>query len=92
MLLQSHAGVVHLLPALPSAVPNGKVTGLVARGNFVVDMEWSGGKLTWARVTARAGGILAIRVQDGREFSVNDTVYREEISTAKGYIYEISPL
>ncbi|GAB1201001.1 hypothetical protein APSETT444_010385 [Aspergillus pseudonomiae] len=92
MLLQSHAGVVHLLPALPSAVPNGKVTGLVARRNFVVDMEWSGGKLTWARVTARAGGILAIRVQDGREFSVNDTVYREEISTAKGYIYEISPL
>ncbi|KAE8420671.1 Six-hairpin glycosidase-like protein [Aspergillus pseudocaelatus] len=90
MLLQSHAGVVHLLPALPSSVSNGKVSGLVARGSFVVDMEWSDGELTWARVTARAGGKLAIRVQDGRQFSVNGSEYTEEISSVKGKVYEIS--
>ncbi|KAB8271699.1 Six-hairpin glycosidase-like protein [Aspergillus minisclerotigenes] len=92
MLLQSHAEVVHLLPALPSAVPHGKVSGLVARGNFVVDMEWSDGKLTWATITARTSGKLAIRVQDGQQFSVNGSVYTEEISSVEGGIYEISLL
>ncbi|KAE8371191.1 Six-hairpin glycosidase-like protein [Aspergillus bertholletiae] len=92
MLLQSHAGVVHLLPALPSAVPNGKVTGLVARGNLVVDMEWSGGRLSMARVTARARGKLAIRVQDGRRFTVNGSVHTEEISSVGGESYEIKVL
>ncbi|GIK00913.1 hypothetical protein Aspvir_004943 [Aspergillus viridinutans] len=61
MLLQSHA-VVHLLPVLPAAVPDGRVGGLVARGNFVVDMEWSDGELQLAKVESRSGGVLALRV------------------------------
>jgi hypothetical protein len=43
MILQSHTGMIHLLPALPSATPNGSVQGLVARGNFVVDIGLEGG-------------------------------------------------
>lgn len=61
MLLQSYDGAVHLLPALPDVWSEGRVRGLVARGGFVVDMEWSGGRLRRAEVMSRAGGVLRLR-------------------------------
>ncbi|KAI1203239.1 Six-hairpin glycosidase-like protein [Nemania serpens] len=88
MLLQSH-NVVHLLPALPSAVPTGSVTGLVARGAFVVDIAWSNKALTSATVRSKNGGTLALRVQDGRGFTVNGATYTGPISTTAGSSYSI---
>jgi alpha-L-fucosidase 2 len=64
MLVQSHAGVVQLLPALPSAWPTGKVTGLHTRGGFVVDIEWANGKLTHAVVRSTLGGNCRLRTDD----------------------------
>jgi alpha-L-fucosidase 2 len=55
MLVQSHAGVIELLPALPSAWPDGTVTGVRARGGFTLDLTWKAGRLQSGRVTRTAG-------------------------------------
>jgi alpha-L-fucosidase 2 len=60
---------VHLLPALPSVFPTGKVTGLRARGGFDVEIEWRGGKLVRARLIARHSKPVTVRYA-GREIKV----------------------
>jgi hypothetical protein len=90
MLLQSHEGV-HVLPALPkSAVPKGTVRGLVARGNFVVDVTWSGGVMTQATILARSGGELKLRVEGGGAFKVDGKVYDGPVKTVVGGKYLIT--
>ena len=61
MLVQSHDGAVHLLPALPDEWGEGEVKGLCARGGFVVDEKWSDGQLQEARIESRLGGTLRLR-------------------------------
>jgi len=66
MLLQSHEGFIHLLPALPDAWPNGKISGLRARGGFEVSMDWSNGQLVKVKVLAKKRG-KATLVSNGIE-------------------------
>lgn len=61
MLMQSHMGFIHLLPALPDAWKEGEVSGLCARGNFEVSMSWADGKLKEAVILSKSGGDCAVR-------------------------------
>lgn len=100
MLLQSHAGYLSILPALPDAWASGSVKGIVARGNFVVDMAWKDKKATQIDVLSRSGGRLALKAegikkiidkttgQEVKETSRdrNDSLF---FNTEAGHTYEI---
>ena len=66
MLLQSHEGEIDLLPALPKAWSSGSVTGLRARGGFVVDLAWERSELTRVRIVSTSGKPCALRYRDNR--------------------------
>jgi alpha-L-fucosidase 2 len=94
MLLQSQDGDVYLLPALPDAWKQGTVRGMVARGGFVVDMNWNNSGLQHAEIFSRAGGncnvrtnapvmIQALNIQSKR----SDTGYVLSFKTEKGKKY-----
>ena len=62
MLVQSHAGFLHVLPALPTAWTDGEVKGLRARGGFeITDMQWKDGKVVSLKVKSTLGGNLRLR-------------------------------
>jgi len=61
MFLQSHAGEIEILPALPKAWPKGSVTGLRARGGFEVDLSWEEGRLTTCTVRSLSGNRCRLR-------------------------------
>jgi len=64
MLLQSHAGEIELLPALPSPWRTGRVTGLRARGGFQIEIAWQDGKLTGVKIQSVGGRKAVVRYGD----------------------------
>lgn len=65
MLLQSHQGVIQLLPALPAEWQQGSVAGLRARGGFTVELAWSGGRPVRGVIAATGTGPCRVRAVTG---------------------------
>jgi alpha-L-fucosidase 2 len=70
MLIQSHNGIIRLLPAIPKEWNNGEVKGLCARGGFVVGMKWSNGKLDEAKIYSEKGGAGSV-LYNGKEQQIS---------------------
>jgi alpha-L-fucosidase 2 len=80
-LVQSHLNEIHVLPALPKALPDGRVSGLCTRGGFEMDMEWKKGRLTGLTVRSKTGNTCKVRYG-------NKVV---SIPTAEGKTYRFGP-
>ncbi len=98
MLLQSHTGTLRLLPALPEEWSSGEVTGLRAVGGFTVDLAWSEGALSRARIRSEAGQRLRIQAsetltvwEDGEPVSVERGDGTIAFDTTPGTTYAVQP-
>ncbi len=95
-LLQSHTGILHLLPALPPEWKEGSVTGLRARGGHTVDMIWSGGELTSGAIHAASDGYIEVRAElnsiteGGRTAPTEKTAFGIRFAVQKDKTYVLS--
>ena len=92
MLLQSHDGSIHLLPALPTAWPQGEARGLRARGGFEIAIIWSDGRLVRAEIQSRLGRNCRVRWGEKTvEFATEENVvYR--LNSDRSYAVELAPM
>jgi alpha-L-fucosidase 2 len=81
LLLQSHDGEIHLLPALPAVWSKGSYKGLRAKGNAEVDAAWENGKLTEATIRAFSAGEAIVRIGD----------QALPITLVPGHVYRLDP-
>ncbi|WP_407430125.1 glycosyl hydrolase family 95 catalytic domain-containing protein [Arcticibacter sp.] len=91
MLMQSHDGNIHLLPALPDVWGNGSVSGLVARGGFIVDMEWKDFRVSKLTVTSKIGGSCRLRVK-GRLKSASGEALRIASGVNKNPLFQTAEI
>jgi alpha-L-fucosidase 2 len=97
MLLQSHLGELHLLPALPAIWKEGSVSGLKARGNFDVTINWKNHQLQTAVITSVAGGICTVRTANPVSLKELNLVSRKQgkdytiaFKSVKGTVYHLT--
>jgi alpha-L-fucosidase 2 len=80
MLVQSQQGYIDLLPALPTALPNGELKGICARGGFVSNLVWKDGKLQSVDVLSKTGNTCTIKYSG----------ITQTIKTIKGKVYHFN--
>ncbi len=84
MLMQSNLGYIEFLPALPSEWNIGNIYGLVARGNFVINMQWNDGKLTGATVRSVVGAECKVKVVGGK-YKITDNFGNIVVDSFEGF-------
>lgn len=98
MLLQSYHEELHFLPALPGAWPNGRVSGLRARGGFTVSLEWRDGQLLQAMIESavtrecvlvHAAGLYRIINSKGEEITIREDGHRIRFEARRGESYRV---
>jgi alpha-L-fucosidase 2 len=81
MLMQSAHGYINVLPALPKVWDlQGKVTGMKAMGNFVVDFQWTEGKCEYIRIVSHAGAALRVRCARGAKSMAEASVFVDGVA------------
>lgn len=96
VLLQSHTGILQLLPALPAAWKQGSVKGLRARGGYTVDMDWDNGALTTASLSSTQDGTVEIYgntlavEENGKAIPTQATQYGFSFPVEAGHTYTLS--
>ncbi|MFD2033423.1 glycoside hydrolase N-terminal domain-containing protein [Belliella marina] len=88
MLLQSHLDNIQLLPALPDSWDKGSVKGMLARGNFEVDIDWEKGQLTQARILSKSGSDCSVLTQE--KIRIKGLTAKEEILELNGKTYYLN--
>lgn len=103
MLIQSHDGVIHLLPALPDAWSNGRVKGLKARGGFTIDMEWKNKQIVKLKLHSALGGNARLMLRHPLKSKIrmkkpdgeNPNLHYQPVSTTaargidNGFVYDL---
>jgi alpha-L-fucosidase 2 len=97
MLLQSHLGELHLLPALPNAWKEGSVKGLKARGNYTVAISWKNGKITDATIISGSDGQCTVRTANPMQLKTSNIKSQKDrqlgyvltFKTEKGKSYQL---
>jgi alpha-L-fucosidase 2 len=102
MFIQSHAGFVHFIPALPDAFASGSFRGLRVRGGGFVSAEWKEMRLVKATLTAETNGIFKVKIPeyagsiittvDGKKIDLPQEGNLLSVSLKKGNILEIKVL
>lgn len=92
MLVQSHDEAIHLIPALPDVWKKGDVSGLRARGGFVIEtMEWEDGELTKVVIKSNLGGNLRIRSYSDLKF-MNNKKLKKAVKENSNAFYQVTKI
>ncbi|KJD34351.1 alpha-L-fucosidase [Tamlana nanhaiensis] len=89
MLMQSHEGAIHLLPALPSVWKSGEITGLKARGGYELDLTWNNDKVSKLKITAKFDGNCRLRSKSPLKYANGKALKRAKGENSNPLFFEV---